>query len=486
MSKQENSFNGDRPNEKISFSEFLANQRRTLEDLQADHARAAQPRQILRGQDAYAYLESVYRQAVADGSAWAPSEKTDPSEAQAGAEPPERSGGGGVGEPQRSDPHLLEGDHKHCGAVPPATTDPRPTPVTSETLYEARKCRCSSWFCDGCCESKGIAVQRRLRPVLETFKGVMMWTFTLDPELFETPEEAFRFVRHKRCISELMRTLRERGYLHSDRYFYVVEFQKESQQAHWHLLMDATYIPKEVVQEIWDRFRPKSAGPKPANRPGLGMVRYSAPRFKSRVHAANYATKYLTKPPRDGYPDWVLDYEGYVRRYDVSRGFWASVEADTDGDGGTDAPAPWDEPTAGEADPEGCDGNVKEPRKAPGEVSTIRDRLEKCGRKTFIIGRENVEYSNGHRETLTRFIVILKWMSFNDVKEFLGFAGFEISALPLDVDMIRRLRMEDARRRFEFRLSCIRGIDVEREIDDLKEEEWWGEEAEAVFAAFTS
>jgi len=190
--------------------------------------------------------------------------------------------------------------------------------------YEIAKCRCNSWFCTDCCKTKGYNLRARLIPILETFRGLIMVTLTIDPELFPDPETAYRYVKDKRCISVLAQALDRRGYLASRQYFYVVEWQKDTQQAHWHILFDSTYIPWEVLFELWSSNRPKHAGPVKDDRPPFGTVHFSAPKFASPVHAARYATKYLTKVPEHGFPDWVLDMGKNRRicRYGKSRGFW--------------------------------------------------------------------------------------------------------------------------------------------------------------------
>ena len=48
----------------------------------------------------------------------------------------------------------------------------------------------------------------------------------------------------------------------------------------------------------------------------------SAPKFSSKAHAANYATKYLIKAPEEGWPEWVMWFDGQIHRYSTSRGFF--------------------------------------------------------------------------------------------------------------------------------------------------------------------
>lgn len=191
-------------------------------------------------------------------------------------------------------------------------------------VFEVRPCGCDSWYCADCCERKGYKLRSRLIPVLETFTGIMMLTLTIDPTLFGSPRDAYFHVRAKRGISELIRRLVHAGHLHSRRYFCVLEFQKDTEQAHFHALVDATRIPKRALDDAWSRLRPRDAGPPSTDRPAFGMTRFSKPTFESALHAARYATKYLVKAPRYGWPGWVmaLGAEKRVPRYQASRGFW--------------------------------------------------------------------------------------------------------------------------------------------------------------------
>ena len=160
-----------------------------------------------------------------------------------------------------------------------------------------------------------------------------MWTFTIDPTLFSSAAAAYRHVQEGRCIGEWVRSMWKAGYLHSRRYFCVVEWQMGKGEqagtlmAHYHFLLDADYIPHDDGQSRWDLFRPASAGPIEPGRPGFGWAFVSGVEFATREHAAHYACKYLLKQPEKGFPDWVLDSHGEVKRYWTSKGFYK-----TDGD----------------------------------------------------------------------------------------------------------------------------------------------------------
>ncbi|MCE9545275.1 MAG: hypothetical protein K8T25_07130 [Planctomycetia bacterium] len=188
------------------------------------------------------------------------------------------------------------------------------------------------------------SIRSKLIEVLKTFDGVFMLTLTLDPEPFKVrhgvlaAEEAHKYVMEKRCIARLVQALVESGQLTSRRYFVVTEFH-ENGFPHWHVLVESKRVDHHILRQAWDSFRPKWAGPvNHANgcdcpqcgglspvaklRPAFGAVKFSAPKFESPMHAAFYATKYLTKQPSEGWPAWVLASPRRIRRVSTSRGFW--------------------------------------------------------------------------------------------------------------------------------------------------------------------
>jgi len=173
---------------------------------------------------------------------------------------------------------------------------------------------------------EGYKLRGKLIPVLETFDGLIMASLTVDPELFPDPETAYLYMMDKRCISVTTRELNRWGHLTTPRYFYVVEWQKNTEQAHFHILYDSTYIPWDSLLASWSKHRPKEAGAVVGDRPAFGTVLFSAPKFASPVHAARYATKYLIKTPEHGFPEWVLKMgdKRRIRRYSTSRGFWGT------------------------------------------------------------------------------------------------------------------------------------------------------------------
>jgi hypothetical protein len=284
-------------------------------------------------------------------------------------------------------PDYLESGGKYCEKVSLNEVELKWEERKKEEKYEVVPCGCRSRFCKNCCIGLGLSLRERLLPVLETFKGLMMWTFTVDPKLFPTPAAAFAYVRDKRCIASVMRELRRRGFLHTGRYFFVVEWQMGqgdeagTLMAHWHVLADADFIPVETVRQLWDRFRPDWAGPVEGDRPGFGSVWFSAPKFNDAKHAACYACKYLIKYPEKEYPQWVLDSHN-IHRFSTSRGFWPPKAAD-------EATEPTDDDSSASSDgseqEDDQDQDVEDEAILPAARTTIAERLAKCGQKSVVV-----------------------------------------------------------------------------------------------------
>ena len=80
----------------------------------------------------------------------------------------------------------------------------------------------------------------------------MMLTLTIDPQLFESPDAAFRFVTDRSCIGRTMQHLRRAGVLNGVHWFAVIEWQANG-WPHWHLLVDADRIPFDVLARVSNR-----------------------------------------------------------------------------------------------------------------------------------------------------------------------------------------------------------------------------------------
>lgn len=368
------------------------------------------------------------------------------SEAQfSGAERPREAGA-------KLDSLLLEVNRKDCDAVNESTQTRQC--VHEEVTYEAQAQRCKCGFCGHCCTSWGIKTRMRLIPIVETFTEVQMWTLTIDPTLFESPQKAFEYLKEKRCVARLIRRLRKLGVLHSKRFFAVIEWHK-SGYAHFHVLLDSTFIEKKTVQRIWDSFRPAWAGPKPKDRPGFGFVGFTKRKgFASKCHAARYATKYLMKSPHDGYPEWVLDYRGQVHRYSISHGFWSNKECS-------------------EADPSSqAEESQVQKRLKPKAViaprvmkATIRERLDQCANQTILLARHFRRFEDGTTEHVKEFLGVLNNVSYRDAKSICGFKDFDLSKIPLSYDTLTKLRNQEVRRRLETRFTKLTGGSVATETN---------------------
>ena len=81
--------------------------------------------------------------------------------------------------------------------------------------FKAKPCRCRTWYCknEWCLKASGRVLMHRLIPVLETFKGMLMVTLTVDPKLFASPLEAFEFLKRRRCVAKLLDKLYHKGHL---------------------------------------------------------------------------------------------------------------------------------------------------------------------------------------------------------------------------------------------------------------------------------
>ena len=56
--------------------------------------------------------------------------------------------------------------------------------------------------------AKGLKLRERLIPVVASFKRCIMYTLTVDPKQFETPQEAHNYLKTKRCFSKWIADIR--------------------------------------------------------------------------------------------------------------------------------------------------------------------------------------------------------------------------------------------------------------------------------------
>jgi hypothetical protein len=283
----------------------------------------------------------------------------------------------------------------------------------SKTVNVLSACKCASWYCLKCMASKGFRLKRCLREALEGFqRGVFGITLTIDGELYPTPHAAWLDVMGRRLIPRMVEKLHEQGHLASRLYFWVVEFQKVTKQPHWHLLVDARRIPFGVIVEQWSACRPSTAPKLPIrvtaknyhelDRPAFGSVRFSFKNGCRARSAANYACKYLIKPPEDGFPDWVLDHLGRVPRYGRSRGFFKPEEKAKKEDAKDGEEKPTRKGFQWVHGPECfcpvCRGEYSDSRVRQRKAKSIRERIAGCGERSMLIQATATEREDGKLE----------------------------------------------------------------------------------------
>lgn len=297
---------------------------------------------------------------------------------------------------------------------------------TVGSAYLIRPCRCRRGFCEYCGPRLGYALRNRLALRLRHFNSVFGITLTVDGTLFPSPEAAWSYFSNGGLIGRFVRDLDRRGHLHSKAYFWVVEFQKDTEQPHWHLLLDAGRIPFGEIVEIYSRYRPKDAPPldEPITAenyqgrpPAFGSVHFSPP--ADPLSAAIYATKYLTKFPEHGFPDWVLDRKGRVPRFNHSRGFFPLIP-------GHD-PMCFCEECRGAIEVMKLKREKKEAKKKEEETesekrvpTSARQRLDRCGQNCTMVKVNRVQLADGTIvDGRSEFIQTLK-ISYREACEVAG------------------------------------------------------------------
>lgn len=186
-----------------------------------------------------------------------------------------------------------------------------------KTSVCAASCKCV--FCERCSVKRGEELREKLKIVFAVMGHIQMWTLTVDPKRFHSPKDAWHEVTSNRMVPRLVRELRAGGCMIGKHYVVVLEFH-ESGWPHWHLVVNAKYIDKQVFQKIWNRIGTGN----PSQNFGYvafsrGRTKGQGGRFENPRHAAAYITKYIIKPPKDGWPEWVLNHSGRVRRFSTSR-----------------------------------------------------------------------------------------------------------------------------------------------------------------------
>ena len=189
--------------------------------------------------------------------------------------------------------------------------------------YIARRKTCGNWCCPECGAKKG----KWLRKILHTQKMELfiipkLFTFTVNPSAFDSPLQAYRFVRDKNFIPRMMR------YMHIKKWVCVLECQKNG-FPHWHIIADISDLKEAWIKGQGESLKVCFKNPddksyhhvlhyvnmkqmhKLWRKWGIGeQVDFSRKKGrKNKAHCFNYITKYLIKNPENGFPQWLLDEE---------------------------------------------------------------------------------------------------------------------------------------------------------------------------------
>jgi hypothetical protein len=295
---------------------------------------------------------------------------------------------------------------------------PTPEPLVKVTgRVMCKRLGCGTVWCScGCGMAKGLRLRDCLRAELESFRSPYFVTLTINRELFPGgPEDAFTWVRDHGSISEFVRDLRRAGHLLDNRYVAVLEFQ-EDEWPHWHLIFDAEFVPFDVICDAWTRAgwagrpgklrwgdRPKYEGK--GQKPAFGGVRFRVKGRESLGAVCHYLTKYVTKFPDGGWPQWVLRLRS-VRRWSTSRDFWRTSSPPRDPQKVTE----WSKLRNKYFDPsEEWEEDEEFLVKIGKSKKTIGERLAGCGSGSVVL--EEVELppgEDGQPQTRWRFMGMVK------------------------------------------------------------------------------
>lgn len=216
----------------------------------------------------------------------------------------------------------------------------------------------------------------------------MMWTLTVDPKLFpDGPQAAYAHVVGRSSVARFVSALDDAGFLNSSRWFACFESQ-ENGWPHWHLIIDSHFVPFHFAAEKWARVnwcRAWGTMPEVDTQKGSGRPVFGSIKFRARGGPAvvSYTVKYLTKPPKDGVPSWVLDSPTSVKRFSRSRNFWQV----TAGQGERDAKAdPWRDyrTERDEWDSIDCQVSDSVSLESPPAAATARERIGGCGGRSVV------------------------------------------------------------------------------------------------------
>jgi hypothetical protein len=158
---------------------------------------------------------------------------------------------------QYSDPPVSSDQSSHISSLEPPSFNTNST-VASDRVVVA-PCRCRSWHCTKCQRRLGEELLRRCVPAIANFKNILMLTLTLNRDLFPDAQSAYGYLKSRRCVGEVMRKLYRSKHpqirMHSKKYLQVLEWQADG-WPHFHLAVDASYIPFEELSRLWNSLAP--------------------------------------------------------------------------------------------------------------------------------------------------------------------------------------------------------------------------------------
>ena len=178
----------------------------------------------------------------------------------------------------------------------------------------------------------GKTIKRYLQSCPDLFKSPRMLTVTVDRKFFESPEAAYEHVTDNKLLSRLLEGLGIRIWV------WVLEPQEMTGDGwpHWHILIDQHPLPTQW----WNDVAKKSSKKKPADTRNwirlkqfigvkkadgllqkwhVGACHLSRRKpYKSREHAINSFTRYITQKARRGFPRWMLEWGRNLRMFSCS------------------------------------------------------------------------------------------------------------------------------------------------------------------------
>jgi hypothetical protein len=166
-----------------------------------------------------------------------------------------------------------KGRNRHCGRFTMQGIG------ETETKYLRVNCKC--WDCRHCGPRKAKRYRHAIAKAAEMYGLFRFVTLTLDPKIMPHDKwgEEMSSVKYiKACWARLRAAMRKR-FGEAPKYISVMEFQKETQQPHLHVIIDR-YIEQAWLKRAWTQ----AGGGEHVDIRGVSMRAVS-----------HYLTKYLTK-----------------------------------------------------------------------------------------------------------------------------------------------------------------------------------------------